>query len=90
MRRPGPAGGAGQAERIRALIAWSPEQPAFFPATLRVILRVGAPHATDQQIAGLLGRLGLGPWLDQLELGLDTVIAPWGHPVAGGSCSASA
>ena len=71
-------------EQIRALIAWSPEQPALFPATLRANLRVGAPHATDQQIAGLLGRLGLGPWLDQLELGLDTVIAPWGHPVAGG------
>jgi ABC-type transport system involved in cytochrome bd biosynthesis fused ATPase/permease subunit len=71
-------------EQIRGLIAWSPEQPALFPATLRANLRVGAPHATDQQIAGLLGRLGLGPWLDQLELGLDTVIAPWGRLVAGG------
>jgi len=72
------------AEQMRALIAWSPEQPALFPATLRANLRVGAPHATDRQITGLLRRLGLGPWLDQLELGLDTVIAPWGHPVAGG------
>ena len=70
--------------QLRALIAWSPEQPALFPATLRANLRVGAPRATDQQITGLLGRLGLGPWLEQLELGLDTVIAPWGHPVSGG------
>ncbi|HEX6525936.1 MAG TPA: thiol reductant ABC exporter subunit CydC [Streptosporangiaceae bacterium] len=69
---------------IRALIAWSPEQPSLFPAPLRVNLRVGAPHATDQQITELLGQLGLGPWLDQLELGLDTVVAPWGHPVSGG------
>ena len=71
-------------EQIRALIAWSPEQPALFPAPLRANLRVGAPHATDRQITELLGQLGLGPWLDQLESGLDTVVAPWGHPVSGG------
>ncbi|HEY1620503.1 MAG TPA: ATP-binding cassette domain-containing protein [Streptosporangiaceae bacterium] len=28
--------------------------------------------------------MGLGPWLDELESGLDTVVAPWGHPVSGG------
>jgi ABC-type transport system involved in cytochrome bd biosynthesis fused ATPase/permease subunit len=71
-------------EQVRALIAWSPEQPALFPAPLRANLRVGAPHATDRQITELLGQLGLGPWLDQLESGLDTVVAPWGHPVSGG------
>jgi ATP-binding cassette subfamily C protein CydCD len=71
-------------EQIRALIAWSPEQPALFPAPLRANLRVGAPHAADRQITELLGQLGLGPWLDQLESGLDTVVAPWGHPVSGG------
>jgi ATP-binding cassette, subfamily C, bacterial CydC len=32
----------------------------------------------------LLGRFGLAPWLDRLERGLDTVLAPWGHPVSGG------
>ena len=71
-------------EQIRALFAWSPEQPALFPVPLRANLRVGAPHATDRQITELLGQLGLGPWLDQLESGLDTVVAPWGHPVSGG------
>ena len=35
-------------------------------------------------MADLLADLGLGPWLDQLECGLDTVLAPWGHPVSGG------
>ena len=71
-------------EQVRALLAWSPEQPRLFPATLRANLRVGAPHASDAQIAGLLRRLRLGPWLDQLEQGLDTVLAPWGQPVSGG------
>jgi ATP-binding cassette subfamily C protein CydCD len=71
-------------EQVRALLAWSPEQPALFPVSLRANLRIGAPHATDGQITDLLGHLGLGPWLDRLELGLDTVLAPWGHPVSGG------
>jgi ATP-binding cassette, subfamily C, bacterial CydCD len=51
---------------------------------VRANLRLGAPHATDGQITGLLTDLGLGPWLDQLDDGLDTVLAPWGHPVSGG------
>ena len=71
-------------EQVRALLAWSPEQPALFPASVRAHLRIGAPHATDRQITDLLRQLRLGPWLDQLEFGLDTVLAPWGHPVSGG------
>jgi ATP-binding cassette subfamily C protein CydCD len=71
-------------EEWRALLAWSPEQPGLFPVTLRANLRLGAPHATDGQIRGLLADLGLGPWLAQLDHGLDTVLAPWGQPVSGG------
>jgi ATP-binding cassette subfamily C protein CydCD len=71
-------------ERFRELMAWSPERPTLFPVTLRANLRVGAPHATDREITEVLVRLGLGPWLEQLEAGLDTVIASWGHPVSGG------
>jgi ATP-binding cassette subfamily C protein CydCD len=71
-------------ERIRALLAWSPEQPVLFPASLRANLRLGAPQATDREMTDLLGRFGLAPWLDRLERGLDTVLAPWGHPVSGG------
>jgi ATP-binding cassette, subfamily C, bacterial CydCD len=75
-------------EQVRALMGWSPEQPALFPASLRANLRLGAPDATDEEITDLLARLRLGPWLDQLDRGLDTVIAPWGHPASGGDCSA--
>jgi ATP-binding cassette subfamily C protein CydCD len=71
-------------DSVRALMAWSPEQPALFPASLRANMRVAAPHASDGQITDLLRQLRLGPWLDRLELGLDTVLAPWGQPVSGG------
>ncbi|MGH3230507.1 MAG: thiol reductant ABC exporter subunit CydC, partial [Streptosporangiaceae bacterium] len=71
-------------EEVRALLAWSPEQPTLFPASLRANLRLAAPHATDRQITGLLRQLRLGPWLDRLDRGLDTVLASWGQPVSGG------
>ena len=58
-------------ERVRALLAWSPEQPVLFPASLRANLRLGAPQATDSEVTELLGRFGPGPWLDRLECGLD-------------------
>ncbi|MFY9929589.1 MAG: ATP-binding cassette domain-containing protein, partial [Streptosporangiaceae bacterium] len=70
--------------QIRALLAWSPEQPTLFPTSLRANLRIGAPHATDRQITDLLRQLRLGPWLDRLDQGLDTVLGPWDQPVSGG------
>ena len=65
-----------------------PEQPALFRASLRANLRLGAPDASDEEITDLLARPRLGPWLDQLDRGLDTVIAPWAHPVRAGKSSA--
>jgi len=35
-------------------------------------------------MTGLLRQLRLGPWLDRLDHGPDTVLAPWGQPVSGG------
>ena len=51
---------------------------------MREPARRRAPHATDGQIADLLGHLQPGPRLERLERGLDTVLAPSGHPVSGG------
>ena len=71
-------------EEVRALLAWSPEQPTLFPSSLRANLCVGMLHAADRQITDLLQQFRLGPWLDRLEQGLGTVLAPWDHPVSGG------
>jgi len=58
---------------------------AFFAESTFIGLWLsGAPQATDREMTELLGRFGLAPWLDRLERGLDTVLAPWGHPVSGG------
>jgi hypothetical protein len=41
-------------------------------------------HRLARQMTGLLRQLRLGPWLDRLDHGPDTVLAPWGQPVSGG------
>jgi ABC-type transport system involved in cytochrome bd biosynthesis fused ATPase/permease subunit len=42
-------------------------------------------HGLARQMTGLLRQLRLGPWLDRLDHGPDTVLAPpWGQPVSGG------
>ena len=47
-------------EEVRALLAWSPEQPTLFPASLRANLCVGMLHAADRQITDLLQQFRLG------------------------------
>jgi hypothetical protein len=46
-----------------------------------------ARRATDEQLARLFADLGLGQRLDHLNAGLETVPAPWGHPVSQASCN---
>ena len=43
-------------------------------------------HGLARQMTGLLRQLRLGPWLDRLDHGPDTVLAPWGQPVSAESC----
>lgn len=71
-------------ERVRSMLAWIPERPVLFPASLRANLRIGAPEASDSEIKDVLARLRLSRWLGQLDHGLDTVLAPWGQPVSAG------
>ena len=71
-------------ERVMSMLAWVPERPVLFPASLRANLRVGAPGASDGEITDVLARLRLSRWLGELDRGLDTVLAPWGQPVSGG------
>jgi len=64
---------------------------AFFAESTFIGLWLsGAPQATDREMTELLGRFGLAPWLDRLERGLDTVLAPWDIRSPAANCSGSA
>lgn len=56
----------------------------LFNTTLRENLRVGNPHASDEDIARVLERVGLGPLLARLPEGLDTLVDEEGLRFSGG------
>ncbi len=54
--------------------AWLPQRPHLFNATLAENLRLGAPDARDEELAGVLGAVGLSALLDTLPAGLGTAL----------------
>lgn len=68
-------------------IAWCPQDAYLFNSTLRANLALARPAATpptDVELSEALHTVGLGPWLAQLPLGLDTPVGPGGHHLSGG------
>ncbi|WP_425864377.1 thiol reductant ABC exporter subunit CydC [Arthrobacter sp. TWP1-1] len=70
-----------------ASIAWCPQDSYLFNSTLRANLAIAKPAdgaPTDAQLLQVLETVGLGPWLADLPLGLDTRVGPGGHHLSGG------
>lgn len=68
-------------------IAWCPQDAYLFNSTLRANLSLARPAATpptDAELLDAVNTVGLGPWLAQLQLGLDTRVGPGGHHLSGG------
>ncbi len=68
-------------------IAWCPQDAYLFNSTLRANLGLARPAATpptEAQLSAVLGTVGLGAWLAELPLGLDTRVGPGGHHLSGG------
>ena len=59
---------------LRQNIAYIPQNPTFFTATLAENMRFVRPLASDNDIIEALQKASLGDWFDSLEKGLDTVI----------------
>jgi len=71
-------------DEVRDLIAWAPQDPHVFATTLAANLRLACPDACDETLTNTLVAVGLGPWLDGLGHGLDTVLGERGLTVSGG------
>jgi thiol reductant ABC exporter CydC subunit len=65
-------------------LAWVPEDPHLFAASLEDNLRIAAPSATTGQLAAALEQVGLGPWLAALPDGWTTRLGSGGRPVSAG------
>jgi thiol reductant ABC exporter CydC subunit len=69
---------------LRRLIAWAPQRPHLFRTSLAANMRVARPAATDADIVTALDCVGLGAFLADLPLGLDTIIGERASTVSGG------
>ncbi len=67
----------------RAQIAWLPQDPTLFTATIADNVRLGA-DADDDAVRAALGAAGLGPVVDALPDGLGTLIGDGGRRLSAG------
>lgn len=68
-------------------IAWCPQDSYLFNSTVRANLALARSADIPPSSAELeqaLAIVGLGPWLEELPLGLDTRVGPGGHHLSGG------
>ncbi len=69
---------------VRSTIAWAPQDPHVFGTTVAANLRLARPDASDEDLGTVLNALGMGPWLDGLDGGLQAVLGEHGATVSGG------
>lgn len=71
-------------DRWRRRVAYIPQDPYIFNATLRDNLRFYDPNCDDDKILDVASKLGLLGLIDALPDGLDTVIGDGAHGLSGG------
>ncbi|MCB0857931.1 MAG: thiol reductant ABC exporter subunit CydD [Solirubrobacterales bacterium] len=68
----------------RRQIAWVPQRPTIFSATLADNLRLFNPGASDQDVAVAVGTAALGELVGSLPEGLDTLVGEGGRRLSAG------
>lgn len=69
---------------VRERIRLAGQDAHLFATSIANNVRVGAPDADDAAVEAALRATGLGPWLDALPDGIDTLVGEEGTVVSGG------
>ncbi|MDI2126232.1 ABC transporter ATP-binding protein [Yinghuangia seranimata] len=69
---------------LRSRVVMVPQDGFLFDATVRDNVRYGRPDADDEALVAAFADLGLGDWLGQLPLGLDTPVGQRGESLSAG------
>jgi ATP-binding cassette, subfamily C, bacterial CydC len=69
---------------IRVALRGLAQDAHLFDSTIRANLLIGAPEATDPEMAGVLARVRLSDWIASLPEGLDTPVGAHGATLSGG------
>ncbi|WP_251212208.1 thiol reductant ABC exporter subunit CydD [Adlercreutzia murintestinalis] len=78
-----PSGGMRNTARARH-VAYIPQTPYLFRASLRDNVAFYRPDADDAEVRDAIARVGLSDVVAQLPYGLDTIIGDAGRPLSGG------
>jgi thiol reductant ABC exporter CydC subunit len=73
-----------RADEVREVVGLVEQRAHLFDTSLAENLRVGRRAATDDELVGVLERVGLGDWLAGLPDGLATRVGPAGTRLSGG------
>lgn len=73
-----------QPDAWRSTIAWVPQRPFFFRATIRENLLLGRPDASDDDIRAALDGAAATPFIRRLPQGLETLLGDRGAGLSGG------
>ena len=71
------------ADDVRRVVGLVEQNPHLFDTTLAENLRIGRRSSTDEELADVLARVGLGGWLAGLPQGLATEVGSMGGPPLG-------
>jgi ATP-binding cassette subfamily C protein CydCD len=69
---------------VRRTVGLVDDDPHVFSSTLRENVRLARPEASETDIEGALRTARLGPWLDGLPEGMDTLLGDGNAHVSGG------
>jgi ABC-type multidrug transport system fused ATPase/permease subunit len=69
---------------VRRVVGLVEQRPHLFDTTLAENLRIGRRSASDAELAQVLERVGLGPWVQGLPDALSTEVGPGGTRLSGG------
>ncbi len=72
------------ADDVRRVVGLVEQRAHLFDTTLAENVRIGRRDATDEELAAVLVRVGLGDWLSGLPEGLATRVGPAGTRLSGG------
>ncbi|MDX3927486.1 MAG: type I secretion system permease/ATPase [Shinella sp.] len=69
---------------VRRDVSLLTQNARLFYGTLRDNIMMGAPHASQEEILGVLSMVGAGDFIRKLPKGLDHVVLEGGHGLSGG------
>lgn len=71
-------------DEVRTVIRGLAQDAHIFDSTIRANLLIGAPQASDAELADVLARVRLSDWIASLPLGCDTPVGAHGATLSGG------